>query len=169
MKCKYQSHPEIPQDPRTSGPLMRQPSGHGTHLSLRPFLTSSRTWSMSLASLSRRCLIVQGGAGRTLSPLSCLMQETESSAWVTTTAPSTPRSTAHTEQGPSFSDFPPGPPVPARPPSFHPATLSTQNLSQNVQKYSLTECFYKSFQCSAHIFLCFLANVKRGLLAHAQP
>merc|ERR1712113_250317 len=33
-----------------------------------------------------------------LSP-SCLMQETESSAWVTTTAPSTPRSMAHTEQG----------------------------------------------------------------------
>merc|ERR1712032_1003730 len=67
---------------------------------------------MSLASLSRRCLIVQGGAGLTLSPLSCL--ETESSAWVTTTAPSTPRSMAHTEQGP---------PVPARPPSIHPANF----------------------------------------------
>jgi len=71
--------------------------------------------------------------------------------------------------GPSFSDFPPGPPVPARPPHLPSGKLSTQNLSQNVQKYSLTECFYKSFQCSAHIFLCFLANVKRGLLAHAQP
>merc|ERR1711970_566696 len=67
--------------------------------------------------------IVQGGVGPTLSPLSCLMQETESSAWVITTAPSTPRSMAHTEQGPSFSDFPPGPPVPARPPSIHPANF----------------------------------------------
>merc|ERR1712168_1591069 len=54
---------------------------------------------MGLGSWSPKCLIVQGGAGPTLSPLSCLMQETESSAWVTTTAPSTPRSMAHTEQG----------------------------------------------------------------------
>merc|ERR1712203_440986 len=54
-----------------------------------------------------KCLIVQGPEP-TLSPLSCLMQETESSAWVTTIAPSTPRSTAHIEQGPSFSDFPQG-------------------------------------------------------------
>merc|ERR1719264_1180642 len=77
---------------------MRQPSEHGTHLSLRPFPTSFPTRSTSLASLSPKCLTVQG-PGPTLSPLSCLMQETESSAWGTTTAPSTPRSTAHTEQG----------------------------------------------------------------------
>merc|ERR1712203_680074 len=32
--------------------------------------------------------------------------------------------------------------------------FSMQNLSQNLQKCSLAE--YKSFQCSAHIFLCFL-------------
>merc|ERR1711897_128294 len=40
-----------------------------------------------------------------------LMQETESSAWVTTTAPSTPRSMAHTEQGlpvPARHQLPPG-------------------------------------------------------------
>merc|ERR1719264_538457 len=77
---------------------MRQPSEHGTHLSLRPFPTSFPTRSTSLASLSPKCLTVQG-PGPTLSPPSCLMQETESSAWDTTTAPSTPRSTAHTEQG----------------------------------------------------------------------
>merc|ERR1711972_37763 len=62
-------------------------------------------------SWSPRCLIGQGGAEPTLSPLFCLMQETESSAWVTTTAPSTPRSMAHTEQGlpvPARHQLPPG-------------------------------------------------------------
>merc|ERR1712113_28339 len=53
----------------------------------------------SLASLSLKCSTGQGGAEPTLSLPSCLMPETESSALVTTTAPSTPRSTAHTEQG----------------------------------------------------------------------
>merc|ERR1711973_392346 len=86
-------------DPRTSGPLMRQPSGHGTLLSLRPSPTSSPIWSTSLESLSLKCSTGQGGAEPTLSLPSCLMPETESSALVTTTAPSTPRYTAHTEQG----------------------------------------------------------------------
>merc|ERR1712203_1191578 len=66
--------------------------------------------------LESQILTDQGGAAQTLSLLSCLTQEIESSAWVTITAPSTPRSTAHTEQGPSFSDFPPGLPEPARQP-----------------------------------------------------
>merc|ERR1719264_1014760 len=122
---------------------MRQPSEHGTHLSLRPFPTSFPTRSTSLASLSPKCLTVQG-PGPTLSPLSCLMQETESSAWGTTTAPSTPRSTAHTEQGL---------PVPARPTSTR-QIFDSESFTKSSEM-SLAE--YKSFQCSAHIFLCFLA------------
>merc|ERR1712192_43391 len=93
-----------------------------------------------------------GGAGRTLSPLSCLMQETESSAWVTTTAPSTPRSTAHTEQGPL---------VPARPPNFHPANfrlrifhkmfrnVPSPNVSTKVSNVPHTSFFVSLLMLSA--------------------
>merc|ERR1712192_158020 len=91
-------------------------------------------------------------------------QETESSAWVTTTAPSTPRSTTHIEQGPSFSDFPPGPHVPARPPNFHPANfrlrifhkmfrnVPSPNVSTKVSNVPHTSFFVSLLMLSAGFF-----------------
>merc|ERR1711994_85541 len=119
---------------------MRQPSGHGTRLSLRPYPTSSPIWSTSLASLSLKCSTGQGGAGPTLSLPSCLMPETESSALVITTAPSTPRSTAHTEQGL---------PVPARR-----LQSPDQESLKNVQNLFSQQMFLQKFPIfRAHLSL----------------
>merc|ERR1711872_837602 len=143
------------RDPRTSGPLMRPPSGHGTLLSLRPFPTSSPILSTSLASLSLKCSTGRGGAEPTLSLPSCLMPETESSALVTTTAPSTPRSMAHTEQGL---------PVPARR-----LPISRPGISQKCPEFVFSANVSTKVSNFPHIFPCFPANVKYGLLAQTRP